>query len=458
MTENKRLIHKLFTEFCSIINVLLETAVFGACWYLYYRSRLSDPFFRKGDWVVIFIFLVLYVGFCHIYSGLKINVPQKSEIVYSQFLSILFSNVIIYLIILLLMKRLPPAWPLLLSVVAEIIVSLLWTITVHKLYFAITPPYRSVVVWDTREGLDTLVESYGLNIRFNIVRRLGVEDCLADLDRSLEDIEVVFLWGIHSHERNQIIKYCIANGIRAYVIPRVGDVIMSGAKSMHMFHLPVLFLERCSPSPMYLFFKRLVDIVVSGLALIILSPTLLVVALLIRRDGGPAFYRQTRLTKDGKTFEVLKFRSMRTDAEKDGVARLSTGENDDRITPIGRFIRSCRIDELPQLINIFKGEMTIVGPRPERPEIAKQYEEEMPEFSLRLQVKAGLTGLAQVYGKYNTTPYDKLLMDLEYISRIGIVEDIRIMFATVKILFMPESTEGISAGQVTAMDHGDSAD
>lgn len=159
------------------------------------------------------------------------------------------------------------------------------------------------------------------------------------------------------------------------------------------------------------------------------------------------FYKQIRLTKDGKEFGILKFRSMRVDAEKDGVARLSSGEHDDRITPVGRVIRACRIDELPQLLNILRGELSIVGPRPERPEIAAQYCEEMPEFSLRLQAKAGLTGYAQIYGKYNTTPYDKLVMDLMYIAHPSIVEDLKIMFVTVKILFMPESTEGVSEGR-----------
>ena len=148
---------------------------------------------------------------------------------------------------------------------------------------------------------------------------------------------------------------------------------------------------------------------------------------------------------------IHKFRSMRVDAEKDGVARLSTGENDDRITPVGRFIRKCRIDELPQMIDILSGNLSVVGPRPERPEIAEEYMKEMPEFQLRLQCKAGLTGLAQVYGKYNTTPYDKLQMDLLYIAHPSLIEDLRICFATIKILFMPESTEGIAEGQTTAM-------
>lgn len=162
-------------------------------------------------------------------------------------------------------------------------------------------------------------------------------------------------------------------------------------------------------------------------------------------------YRQCRLTKDGKKFDVLKFRSMCVDAEKDGVARLSTGAADGRVTKVGRVIRKTRIDELPQLFCVLTGTMTLVGPRPERPEIAAEYEKEIPEFQLRLQAKAGLTGYAQVYGKYNTTPYDKLQMDLMYIAHPSIIEDLRIMFATVKILFVPKSTEGIEEGQTNAM-------
>ena len=199
--------------------------------------------------------------------------------------------------------------------------------------------------------------------------------------------------------------------------------------------------------------KRTIDVVVSLIAAIILSPVFLITAIAIKAtDHGPVFYKQVRLTKDGKKFKILKFRSMRVDAEKDGVARLSTGENDSRITPVGKIIRACRVDELPQLFNILKGDLSIVGPRPERPEIASQYCDEMPEFALRLQAKAGLTGYAQVYGKYNTTPYDKLTMDLMYIAHPSIVEDLKIMLATVKILFIPESTEGVSEGQTTAMD------
>ena len=198
------------------------------------------------------------------------------------------------------------------------------------------------------------------------------------------------------------------------------------------------------------FAKRTMDIVIAGIACVIASPFMLVTALAVKlQDGGPALYKQKRLTIDGEEFYVYKFRSMRMDAEKDGVARLASA-GDSRITPVGAFIRKVRLDELPQLFNILKGDMSIVGPRPERPEIAAQYEAEMPEFQYRLRVKAGLTGYAQIFGKYNTTPYDKLKLDLHYIQNYSVMLDVKLMIQTVKILFMKESTEGVAAGQTTA--------
>ena len=192
------------------------------------------------------------------------------------------------------------------------------------------------------------------------------------------------------------------------------------------------------------------NIVISLFLLVVFSPFMLITAIAVKSDGGPALYKQKRLTQNGKEFYILKFRSMRVDAEKDGVARLSTGDKDDRITKVGRIIRAIRFDELPQIFNILKGDMSIVGPRPERPEISAEYEKDMPEFRLRLQAKAGLTGYAQVYGKYNTSPYDKLLMDLMYIAKPSIIEDLKICLFTVKILFEKESTEGVSEGETTA--------
>ena len=452
--ESSRQLHKLWLEIIKLGNVVLITLPFGICWYLYYVDRLALNYYRKGISVVIFIFAILYLALGRTYSAFQISLHRRAEVVYSQALAEIFSDFIMYLIIFLLAKKFLSIWPLLLVLVIQIVLSFIWITAAQKVYFKRTPPLPTVIVWDMRESFARLVDEYGLRKRFDIIGNVYVKECVEDIEGHLGEARAVFLCGIHSHERNQIIKYCVEKGIRAYVIPRVGDMIMSSATSMHLFHLPILALERYNPSPFYLFIKRLFDIVISGVAIVILSPVMLVVSILIKRDGGTVFFRQRRLTKDGKVFDVLKFRSMRMDAEKDGVARLSTGDKDDRITPVGRVIRSCRIDELPQLINILKGDMSIVGPRPERPEIAEEYQEKMPEFCLRLQMKAGLTGMAQVYGKYNTTPYDKLLMDLQYIAKAGVVEDLKIIFATVKILFLPESTEGIQEGQTTAMSDG----
>ena len=261
----------------------------------------------------------------------------------------------------------------------------------------------------------------------------------------------MFLSGVHSHDRNVILKHCVEQGILAFIVPRIGDTIMSGAIRQPLCHIPMLRVERYNPTPEYLIIKRCGDILISLLMLTVMAIPMGIIALCVRSDGGPAIYRQTRLTRDGRPFRLLKFRSMRVDAEDDGVIRMSS-QHDDRVTPVGRIIRPCRLDELPQLFNILKGDMSLVGPRPERLEHHVLYESQIPEFRLRLQCKAGLTGYAQVYGKYNTTPYDKLNMDLMYIAHPSVWEDLKLLFATVAILFRRDSAEGIEDGKNNVTD------
>ncbi len=287
---------------------------------------------------------------------------------------------------------------------------------------------------------------------YNIASELQYDGSYKDLKPYLLGYDAIFVAGVNSRCRNGILKYCKEQNIPGYFLPHVGDVIMQEAEHIQSFDSPVLYVNRKVLAPEYFLIKRAFDILFSFIGIVILSPLFVILSLCIMLyDRGPAFYKQVRLTKNGKKFKILKFRSMRVDAEKDGIARLSSGENDDRITPIGRFVRKCRLDELPQLFNIFIGDMSFVGPRPERPEIAEQYDKTMPDFKMRLQVKAGLTGYAQVYGKYNTDPYNKLELDLLYIKNMSILTDLRLMFATVEILFISDSTEGVSEGQTTAI-------
>lgn len=446
----EKILHKAILRLITFLNIAFLTVPFAIVWFCYYADRIVTPYYERGNLLVIALFVLLYVAFGHTYDAFVISYHRIFEMVYSQVLAVMITDVAMYIVVSLLSMKFVTPFYMLVVLLVQILVSGLWSYTTQTWYFATVRPKRTAVVYDARRGIEDLIHEYRLNKKFDVVATATASDCIGGQLKMLKGMEAVFVCGVHSHDRNIILKYCVENDIRLFVIPRVGDVIMSGAKKMHMLHLPMLMAERYNPSAEYLFLKRMFDIVASGVALILTSPVMLVTAVAIKLcDRGPVFYRQCRLTKDGKRFHVLKFRSMRVDAEKDGV-RLSTGDKDDRVTPVGRFIRKVRIDELPQLLNILEGSMSIVGPRPERPEIAEQYLEELPEFNLRLQAKAGLTGYAQVYGKYNTTPYDKLQMDLMYIANPGLVEDFRIIFATIKILFLPESTEGIAEGQTTA--------
>lgn len=402
--------------------------------------------------MVLMVYLLLYMTYGRIYGSFYISMLRISEMVYSQILTLILSDGVLYVILCLICRNYVPIWPMAVVLGIQSVLAVLWCVCAHKWYYRTYPPRRTVIVYDQKVRVDMLIRAYGLRKKYNVVRSMEAERCLKTGCAALQDVQTVFLCGIHSQARNQILKFCVDRGITAYVVPRIGDILMSGSKRVNLFHLPFLRVDRYDPTPEYLLVKRIFDVVVSLTALVVLSPVMLLTAAAIKlTDGGPVFYRQKRLTRNRAEFDVLKFRSMRQDAEKDGVARLSTGEHDPRITPVGRVIRRFRIDELPQLFNILQGSMSIVGPRPERPEIAAEYEKELPEFALRLQAKAGLTGYAQVYGKYNTTPYNKLLMDLMYIAHPSFFEDLRIVFATIKILFLPESTEGVEEGRETAI-------
>lgn len=446
-----KLQHNVWLRSVKLLAVLCMTLPFAACWYGYYTFHVAMPLGWSGKLVVVLLYAALYIALGNVYEAFQISSQKIASIVFSQMLAAMIADGLIYLLICLLAKRFCSLIPGIAAIAGQLVVSALWTFCAQKWYYKTFPPLATAIVYDMRPGIEEMIREDNLEKKYNVKITLDIQKCLKNME-VLRQMDVVFLGGIHSHERNKILKYCVEHDIDVFVLPRVGDLMMDAARPTHMFHLSVLKVGRSMASPEYLFIKRAMDIVLSLIALLITSPLFLVISAAIKAtDGGPVFYKQCRLTKDGRRFDIIKFRSMKVDAEKDGVARLSTGETDDRITPVGRVIRKFRLDELPQLINILKGDLSICGPRPERPEIAAQYCETLPEFALRLQVKAGLTGYAQVYGKYNTSPYDKLQMDLMYIAHQGILEDLKLMLATVKVLFIPESTEGITEGETTAM-------
>lgn len=448
--NNVNLHHDYGLRLIKMADVALITLPFALVWALYYiNTVLMYPSLIRATGIVV-MFIVLYAFFGRAYDAFLVSLKRVSDMFYAQALSILFSDAFMFLVLWLMSNAFPNLLPAMLTLAAQLALAAFWCWSANRWYYTHYARQKTGVVYDMRRGVEDLFGRYGLGQKFDVRFTCTVEDCLSRMER-LDELTSVFLCGVHSRERNIILKYCVANGIIVYIIPRVGDVIMSGAKKIHMLHLPMMRVDRYNPPPEHVVAKRALDIVMSLVLLAVSSPVLLATALCIKlEDGGPVFYRQIRLTKDGRRFRMLKFRSMVVTAEDDGVARLSTGRVDKRITRVGRVIRAYRVDELPQLFNVLGGSMSLVGPRPERPEIAAEYEKEMPEFALRLQAKAGITGYAQVYGKYNTTPYDKLQMDLMYISRPSIIEDIKILFATFLIIFKRESTEGVAPGKINA--------
>ena len=432
-----------------LLYILVVTAIFYVCWQMFYMPYLGLAELAYSI-AAAMLYLVVFVLLGRIYEVFSVGTYRVSNLVFSQGLSLLLMTGMTYVLMTVAALRFTNPLPLIGTLVVQGLWSVVWSWCTNRIYYALHKPQKAVIVYDSEDDLQKLEEVRYFDRKFSVIKHIPLVEDTAYLLEKIEGAEAVFLPNMDMDTRNAVIKYCIHNDIQCYVQPRVGDLLMAGAQHMQMFSVPLMRVRKEYHRPEYLFFKRALDIVASLAAIIVLSPFMLVTAIAIKaQDGGPVLYKQVRLTKDYKEFKVWKFRSMRVDAEKDGIARLST-ENDDRITPVGKIIRKIRFDELPQLFNILKGDMTIVGPRPERPEIARQYEKEISSFGLRLQVKAGLTGYAQIYGKYNTEPYDKLKMDLMYINNMSFMEDLRLIFATIKVLFVPDSTEGIAEGQTTA--------
>ena len=444
----------------SALIVALETAIFAYVWYYHYADEaiIGKTFWKKGNFVVIAQYALMIYLFYRIYGGFKVGYLRVFEVLYSQILSVLCVNMITYLQLCLIgrWKFTTNILPLLYMTLIDLIIVILWVVFMRMIYEKIYPPRKMLLVYGTHNPKDLIHKISSREDKYNICEMVHLSLGEEKIKEKIDEYPSVILGDIPAHERNVFLKYCFEQNIRCYSIPKISDILLRNADSIHLFDTTLMLSRNRGLTAEQEFAKRAMDIVFSLIGLIIALPFMLVIAILIKAyDGGPVFYKQDRLTKDGRVFQILKFRSMKVQSEKKG-ARLAM-KDDDRITPVGRVLRQIHFDELPQIFNILKGDMSLVGPRPERPEIARQYLEEIPEFNYRLKVKAGLTGYAQVYGKYNTTPYDKLKLDLTYIETYSFVQDIKLLMLTFKILFQKESTEGVESWQVTAATKEDMA-
>ncbi len=414
----------------------LATLMMGYIDYFFYYSN--------GYLVFFVLYLILFVLFGRMFDSFEMGDTTTTDLFLSYSLALVVCNFIVYFILCLITLRLIPVWPILHLQLVEVILSALLLYLENRYIRSNFPPARVVAIYGE--------EHYGLigklnNIRdlsMSVIRSIDLKDLdYEKFDELLAGADGVVTLDVHHENKKKIFKTCYEKHMLVYDVPSITDMFLASSDILHIVDSPILKINKYGPDEIEMIFKRIIDIFGSLVLIVLTSPIMLGTAIAIKlQDGGDVFYKQIRLTKDEKEFKIIKFRSMVMNAEKKTGAVLAK-ENDDRITKVGKFIRKTRFDELPQLFNILTGDMSFVGPRPERPEIYDEICRTMPEFRFRLVVKAGLTGYAQIYGKYNTSLRDKLLLDLYYIENFSLINDIKLLLLTLKIVFNKDATEGV---------------
>lgn len=425
-----------------IVEVFLLSLMYYYMWKSYYRTTYTFPLFGKGKIVLLGIYLLIGLIIFSFCESFQFGHLKLVDVVISQWISVLIMNFIAYIQLSLMSNAMITLWPVLVLTVSDFVVTLGLCYLFTAFYHKYNMPRKMVLVYENENAISLKNKMNSRGDKYLIATSVKSSEGLEAIKSKIQGHDAVVINDVPSEIRNDVLKYCYSQGIRTYEVPKISDVITRGAEEITLFDTPLLLIKGNGLSIEQRAVKRLLDIILSIIVMIPGSIIMLIVAIAIKiEDGGPVFYKQTRVTRGGRTFDILKFRSMIVDAEKEGHS-IPAISGDPRITRVGKIIRPSRLDELPQMINILKGEMSFVGPRPERVEHVIKYTEEIPEFEFRNKVKGGLTGYAQIYGKYNTSAYDKLRLDLAYIENYSLVLDIRLILMTLQIIFKKESTEG----------------
>lgn len=454
--------HTMIKKLKRTVVFILKLALFASLFGIFFGIfGIHNPWLfnlSRTTGVTMVTFVVLGIALMSVYGGYSIGTQKSKPIVHSMALATIMTDLVTHLQLSIMntseknndhfVYETPHL--LLLVIFLQIIVIVFFAYFGNYVYFSLEPPEKCCVISSSRQSLGNIIPKIQ---RFR--KQYEIDEIIRYDDPNILDVilrsNTVFLYDVPAKERNDLISFCYQTQKNIYYNFETIDVVSQGAKyvtlddkSMVMYTAKDLTMEQR-------IVKRLTDLAVSIVGLIVASPIMLGCAIAIKLDdGGKIFYKQKRLTKYGRVFEVYKFRTMK----EDNSVHRSVTENDDRITRVGRVLRKFRIDELPQLINILNGDMTVVGPRPEMLENVEKYTEELPEFSYRLRMKAGLTGLAQISGKYNTSPKDKLVMDLMYIENYSIWQDFKLIFQTITVfLKASESTEAFGKEELYDFDN-----
>lgn len=449
----------VYRGMCQAILAVVSTFIFYIHWsnFIYIHYELGHLSRISNVWIALLVYAIVFVLVGRWLKAFRIGVERKTNILASQFLTAFTVEVLEVFISVAIAGRYRLFGTFckmyFLMFFLHMAVLILLVIPMIDFYRKLFPPLRVLEINGKRNN-DIYYKMSQIYYKYQIDKVMRYDSDDEELKSEIEKFDAVLIGDMPSKEKNRVLKLCFDMDKRVYFVPKISDIIVKSTEELNLFDTPMFLARNIGINWWQQIIKRFFDIVLSLFALILLSPIMIVTAIAIKlEDGGPVFYKQERCTIGCKKFMILKFRSMIVDAEKDGKPHPA-GENDDRITKVGHIIRACRVDELPQLVNILKGEMSIIGPRPERVEHVEKYTKEIPEFTFRSKVKGGLSGMAQVYGKYNTTALDKLKLDLLYITNYSLLLDLQIIFETVKILTQKESTEGFSEERVKEMHDG----
>jgi len=414
-----------------------------------------QPYLRLVPISTALLLIVFY--FFDLYSGFRRR--SLSVLLYSSVLAVLTFTFINIAVIFWDRGFAFPRSVLVIAAALQLVLIVLSRIVVWYVAKRTLGRKKVLIVGETREQAAELARKFVQHERGWFVLQGAIRYDEKDIVRRIQDHDVILLSStVPRTKKEEILDWCVKNNKEVLVVPDLFDVFVLSARAEQIDDLLVLSIQSPGLTPSQKVAKRLLDVSVSLIMLLLLSPILLVLYILIPLTSkGPAIYSQERLGLQGKPFRVYKFRSMVQDAEK-YTGPVLAGEKDPRITPLGRFLRATRLDELPQLINVLKGDMSLVGPRPERPYFVKQFEQTIPGYGYRMVVKPGLTGLAQVMGKYSTTPEDKLRYDLLYIRNYSLLLDLKILFQTARVVLQKEKASGVAENAVSLQFASDSSE
>lgn len=440
-----------------ILNKFQKTVVFilKATLYVLIIATFFLVFGTEHEWIlrpsrtagVTFVtFCVLEAALISVYGGYLIGRLKSKPIIISMSLATVITDLVTHLQLCIMSVNAnnnnyfvyESPHLLVLVIAIQIALIVLFAYFGNYVYFTINSPEKCCIITSSEESLNNIASK---------IKRYKKQYCITDMvhysSKNVFDIinrnDTVFLYDIPAKERTLLDEYCYAKSKNIYYNFEMNDIVTLAAKTVVLDDKPLVSAVISDLSLEQKFVKRAMDLFISIVGIILTGPIMIACAIAIKaEDGGHVFFRQTRATKGGKLFQVYKFRTMK---EQDSVNRSVT-DDDDRITKVGNYLRKFRIDELPQLFNIIKGEMSVVGPRPEMIENVDKYTEELPEFAYRLRVKGGLTGYAQIAGKYNTSPKDKLVLDLMYIEKYSLWLDFKLILQTVTVVLKAsDSTE-----------------